>query len=89
MAMDLVNIIEYRLNVKKIYLSMICMFSSHFFWKFCLYNTTILKAVKELVAKNVQGKTILDNLHSSHKSKNGYDDDESIKEYYPNRKFWI
>ncbi|MGE5634790.1 MAG: helix-turn-helix transcriptional regulator [Deltaproteobacteria bacterium] len=48
-----------------------------------------IKAVKELVAKNEQGKNILDNLHCSHQSKNGYEDDESnIKEYDDlNRKF--
>lgn len=28
-----------------------------------------IKAVKELVAKNVQGKNILDNIHGSHQSK--------------------
>ena len=38
-----------------------------------------IKAVKELVTKNVQGKNILDNLHSQ--SKKGYDYDKSnIKE---------
>ena len=46
-----------------------------------------IKAVKELVAKNVQGKNILDNLNNNHQSKNGYQDDESIKEYDPSRKF--
>ena len=44
-----------------------------------------IKAVKDLVAKNVQGKNILDNLRS-HQSKN--DESDNIKkEYYPNRKF--
>src|SRR5688572_1718006 len=32
-----------------------------------------IKAVKELAAKNVQGKNILDNLHRGHQSKNEYD----------------
>ena len=50
-----------------------------------------IKAVKGLVAKNVQGKNILNNHH--HRSRqstkeNGYDNDGSnIKEYDPNRKF--
>ena len=30
-----------------------------------------IKAVRELVAKNIQGKNILDSLHCSHQSKNG------------------
>ena len=46
-----------------------------------------IKVVKELVAKNVQGKNVLDNLYRSHQSKNGYDDESNIKEYDPNRKF--
>jgi hypothetical protein len=51
-----------------------------------------IKIVKELVAKNVQEKNILDNnLHRSlHQSKgNDYDYNESnnIKEYDPNSKF--
>jgi len=50
-----------------------------------------IKAVKELVAKNVQGKNILDNLHhQSRQSKNRCDNDESDNiqpEYDPNRKF--
>ena len=31
-----------------------------------------IKAVKELAARNVQGKNILDKLHCSRQSKNGY-----------------
>ena len=51
-----------------------------------------IKAVKELVAKNVQGKNIIDNLHRSHQSKENryYDDDSNNniqQEYAPNRKF--
>ena len=47
-----------------------------------------IKKVKDLAAKNVQGKNILDNLHRSHQSTNGCNDDVSnIKEYDPNRKF--
>jgi DNA-binding transcriptional regulator LsrR (DeoR family) len=37
-----------------------------------------IKAVKELVAKNVQGKNILDNLHRS-QFKNGDDNDSNIQ----------
>ena len=45
-----------------------------------------IKAVKNLAAKNEQGKNILDNLRNQ--SKNGYGDGESnIKEYDPNRNF--
>ena len=47
-----------------------------------------IKAVKELVKKNVQGKNILDNLDRSCQYKNGYDDESNIqKEYDPKRKF--
>jgi hypothetical protein len=46
-----------------------------------------IKAVKELVAKNVQGKNVLDHLYRSHQSKNCYDDESNIKEYDPNIKF--
>jgi hypothetical protein len=49
-----------------------------------------IKAVKELVSKNIQRKNILDNLHpnQSHQSKESeYDNNEPNKEYDPNRKF--
>ena len=42
-----------------------------------------IKTVKELVAKKVQGKNILENLHRSHHSKNAYDDESKIREYNP------
>ena len=41
-----------------------------------------IKAVKELVAKNVQGKNILDNLRNQSKN-----DVYTKEEYNPNRKF--
>ena len=41
-----------------------------------------VKTVKELVAKNVQGKNILDNLRNQSKN-----DEYSKEEYNPNRKF--
>ena len=41
-----------------------------------------VKTVKELVAKNVQGKNILDNLRNQSKN-----DEYSTEEYNPNRKF--
>ena len=51
-----------------------------------------IKELKGLVAKNIQGKNILNDHHkSSHQSKNRYDDDESnnIQQEYDdsNRKF--
>jgi Homeodomain-like domain len=44
-----------------------------------------IKAVKELVAKNAEGKNVLDNLTNNHQSKN--DESNIKKEYDPNRKF--
>ena len=46
------------------------------------YSTDILL---KLVAKNVQVKNILNNLHCI-QSKNVYDE-SNIKEYHPNKKF--
>ena len=50
-----------------------------------------IKAVKELVTKNVQGKNSLCNLHPSQSKENRYDNDESnnIQQEYddPNKKF--
>ncbi len=46
-----------------------------------------IKAVKELVGKNVQGNNILDNLNRAHQLKeNRYDNNESnIREYDPKK----
>jgi DNA-binding transcriptional regulator LsrR (DeoR family) len=50
-----------------------------------------IKAVKKLVAKNIQGKNILDNRNNNRQSKNRYDYDESNniqpENDDPNRKF--
>ncbi|HSF51340.1 MAG TPA: LuxR C-terminal-related transcriptional regulator [Nitrososphaeraceae archaeon] len=50
-----------------------------------------IKAVKQLVSKNVQGKNILDNRNNNRQSKNRYDYDESNniqpENDDPNRKF--
>ncbi|HSF49325.1 MAG TPA: HTH domain-containing protein [Nitrososphaeraceae archaeon] len=49
-----------------------------------------IRAVKELLAENVQGKNILDNLHRSQSKENEHDNDESNNiqpDYDPNRKF--
>lgn len=35
-------------------------------------ESEMIYTVRNLAAKNIQGKDILDKLHSSHQSKNGY-----------------
>jgi hypothetical protein len=46
-----------------------------------------IKAVKELAAKNVEGKNILDNLQRISQSNNNNESNNFKKEYDPNRKF--